>query len=118
MAGIYGMSDIAGLMVLEKQNNTFLNGGSTKDYSDSMAQKLDEHIKTMLEERYVIVKKRLEEYRGCIERIVSSLNEHETIDGEHLREVISAFEVEMNMESNLKRSVQSPSATLDEGTSK
>ena len=64
MAGIYGMSDIAGLMVLEKQRNTFLNGGTTKDYSDSMAQKMDEHIKQTLAERYVIVKERLEEYRG------------------------------------------------------
>lgn len=102
MAGIYGMSDIAGLMVLEKQRNTFLNGGTTKDYSDSMAQKLDDHIKKTLEDRYAIVKERLVEYRGCIERIVSSLNEHETIDGEHLRELIVRFEQEHAMESKLQ----------------
>ncbi len=102
MAGIYGMSDIAGLMVLEKQRNTFLNGGTTKDYSDSMAQKLDDHIKQTLEDRYAIVKERLVEYRGCIERIVSSLNEHETIDGEHLRELIAGFEQENAMESKLQ----------------
>ena len=106
MAGIYGMSDIAGLMVLEKQRNTFLNGGSIKDYSDDMAQKLDEHIKKTLEDRYKIVKERLEEYRECIERIVASLGEYETIDGEHLRELIAAFEVEMNMESKLQHPVQ------------
>ena len=102
MAGIYGMSEIAGLMVLEKQRNTFLNGGTTKDYSDNMAQKLDEHIKKTLEERYVLVKERLVEYRGCIERIVSSLNEHETIDGEHLRELIAGFEQENAMASKLQ----------------
>ena len=102
MAGIYGMSDIAGLMVLEKQRNTFLNGGTTKDYSDSMAQKLDDHIKQTLEDRYAIVKERLVEYRGCIERIVSSLNEHETIDGEYLRELIAGFEEEYAMESKLQ----------------
>ncbi len=107
MASIYGMSDIAGLMVLEKQRNTFLNGGSIKDYSDDMAQKLDDHIKQTLEERYKIVKERLKEYSGCIERIVSSLNERETIDGVHLRELIVAFEVEMNMESKLQHPVQS-----------
>ncbi len=94
MAGIYGMSDIAGLMVLEKQRNTFLNGGTSKDYSDKMAEKLDEHIKSMLQERYEIVKIRLEAYRPCIESIVASLNEHETIDGIHLRELISAYEKE------------------------
>ena len=39
MVGMYGMSDVAGLMVLEKQRNVFLNGGQTlKDYSDDMAK--------------------------------------------------------------------------------
>ncbi|MDD2384708.1 MAG: ATP-dependent zinc metalloprotease FtsH [Sulfurospirillaceae bacterium] len=102
MAGIYGMSDIAGLMVLEKQRNTFLNGGTSKDYSDKMAEKLDEHIKSMLQERYEIVKIRLEEYRECIESIVASLNEHETIDGEHLRELISAYENKKGIVSEIR----------------
>jgi cell division protease FtsH len=102
MAGIYGMSDIAGLMVLEKQRNVFLNGGSTKDYSDNMAEKLDEHIKSMLQERYVIVKERLEEYRECIERIVATLSEHETIDGEVLRGLIEAYEIEFNIPTKMK----------------
>ena len=102
MVSIYGMSDVAGLMVLEKQRNTFLNGGTTKDYSDKMAENLDEHIKKTLQERYVIVKERLEEYRECIERIVAKLGEYETIDGEQLREVIVAFEEEFNIPSKLK----------------
>jgi len=102
MVSIYGMSDVAGLMVLEKQRNTFLNGGTTKDYSDKMAENLDEHIKKTLQERYVIVKERLEEYRECIERIVAKLGEFETIDGEQLREVIVAFEEEFNIPSKLK----------------
>lgn len=102
MVCIYGMSDVAGLMVLEKQRNTFLNGGTTKDYSEKMAEKLDEHIKETLQTRYVLVKERLEEYRECIERIVAKLSEYETIDGEQLREVIETFEVEFNIPSKLK----------------
>ena len=102
MAGIYGMSDIAGLMVLEKQRNTFLNGGTVKDYSDSMAEKLDEHVKSTLHARYEIVKGRLEEYRECIERIVASLNEHETIDGDLLRSVIKTYEIEFNIPSKMR----------------
>ena len=102
MVSIYGMSNVAGLMVLEKQRNTFLNGGTSKDYSEKMAEKLDEHIKQTLEERYVDVKARLEEYRGCIEEIVKSLNEHETIDGEHLRKLIVAFESENAIPSKLR----------------
>lgn len=106
MAGIYGMSDIAGLMVLEKQRNVFLNGGTTKDYSDKMAEKLDDHIKNTLQERYEIVKVRLEEYRGCIEMIVATLAEHETIDGEILRGLIETFETEAGIESKLKSSLK------------
>ncbi|WP_263833692.1 ATP-dependent zinc metalloprotease FtsH [Sulfurospirillum oryzae] len=102
MVSIYGMSDVAGLMVLEKQRNTFLNGGTTKDYSEKMAEKLDEHIKETLQARYVIVKERLEEYRECIERIVAKLSEYETIDGVQLREVIEAYEAESNIPSKLK----------------
>ena len=103
MVSIYGMSDVAGLMVLEKQRNTFLNGGTTKDYSEKMAEKLDEHIKEKLQERYLIVKERLVEYRECIERIVTKLGEYETIDGEQLREVIEAYEVEFNIPSKLNK---------------
>ena len=49
MVSMYGMSDVAGLMVLEKQRATFLNGGqSIKDYSDKMAEKVDEFVKALL----------------------------------------------------------------------
>jgi cell division protease FtsH len=99
MVGIYGMSEVAGLMVLEKQRNTFLMGGSTKDYSEKMAENLDEYIKSMLDERYAIVKERLETYREGIERIVVELREYETMDGDKLREIISAFEKEFDMPS-------------------
>jgi len=102
MVGIYGMSEVAGLMVLEKQRNTFLMGGSTKDYSEKMAENLDEYIKSMLNERYVIVKERLESYRECIERIVVVLREFETINGDKLREIISSFEKEFDMPSLMR----------------
>ena len=111
MVSIYGMSDVAGLMVLEKQRNTFLNGGTIKDYSDKMAEKLDEHIKKTLQERYEIVKERLNEYRECIERIVTKLNEYETIDGDQLREVIDTFEKKFQLTSKLKHPISHISAS-------
>ncbi|QIR75378.1 ATP-dependent zinc metalloprotease FtsH [Sulfurospirillum diekertiae] len=114
MVSIYGMSDVAGLMVLEKQRNVFLNGGTTKDYSDKMAENLDEHIKNTLQDRYVIVKERLEEYRECIERIVAKLSEKETIDGEQLREIIEAYEIEFNIPSKLKHSISPMPKTTEE----
>ena len=102
MVGIYGMSDVAGLMVLEKQRNTFLMGGSTKEYSEKMAENLDSYIKSMLNERYEAVKERLETYSECIERIVVELREYETINGDKLREIIKAFEEEFDMPSLMR----------------
>ena len=93
MVSMYGMTDVAGLMVLEKQRNVFLNGGQTlKDYSDDMAQKLDEFVKSFLNERYEAVLATLELYRGAIEKMVESLYEEETIEGEKVRAIIKEFE--------------------------
>ncbi len=99
MASIYGMSDVAGLMVISRQNNSFLGGSSSSDCSDKMAEDLDTYIKNILDERYKEVVKKLEEYKECIENIVVSLNKHETIDGDQLREIIHAYEEEKGIKS-------------------
>lgn len=102
MVSMYGMSDVAGLMVLEKQRATFLNGGQTiKDYSDKMAEKVDEFVKTLLHERYTAVLGLLEIYKGAIENMVSALYEEETIEGKRVREIIKNYEEENGLESRL-----------------
>ena len=103
MVSMYGMTEVAGLMVLEKQRNIFLNGGQTlKDYSDDMAQKLDEFVKSFLNERYEAVVATLESYKGAIENMVSALYETETIEGAKVREIIKTYEEENNMPSRLQ----------------
>lgn len=102
MVSMYGMSDVAGLMVLEKQRATFLNGGqSIKDYSDKMAEKVDEFVKSLLHERYTAVLGLLEIYKGAIENMVSALYEEETIEGKRVREIIKSYEEENGLESRL-----------------
>jgi cell division protease FtsH len=91
MATLYGMSDdeVAGLMVLTKQNNQFLGGGqSTKDYSDQMAHNLDNYIKTMLDTRYKAVIKSLEENREAMEEMTAELLNVEVITGKRVQEII------------------------------
>ncbi len=103
MVSLYGMSEVAGLMVLEKQRNTFLTGGqSIKDYSDDMAKKLDEYVKNMLDERYKIVKKTLSDYKPAIERMVEALYEAENIEGEKVVEIIKTYEEENGLPTRLK----------------
>ena len=102
MVSMYGMSDVAGLMVLEKQRATFLNGGqSIKYYSDKMAEKVDEFVKALLHERYTAVLGLLEIYKGAIENMVSALYEEETIEGKRVREIIKNYEEENGLESRL-----------------
>jgi cell division protease FtsH len=91
MATLYGMSniEIAGLMVLSKQNNQFLGGGqTTKDYSDEMAHKLDMHIKQTLNDRYNAVLEVLKENKGAIEQMTAELLDLEVISGKRVQEII------------------------------
>ena len=92
MVSMYGMSEVAGLMVLEKQQNRFIPGATSKDYSEKMAEHLDEYVKTMLDERYKRVLGTLREYSEAIENIVKELFEKETIEGELVRKIIKEFE--------------------------
>ncbi len=101
MVGIYGMTDVAGLMVLEKQRSTFLQGGSTKEYSSKMAEDVDQFIKEFLDERYKVVLKTLRTYNDAIENIVVALYETENIDGKQVVDIIEKFEKEHNMKSRL-----------------
>ena len=102
MVGIYGMTDVAGLMVLEKQRNTFLQGGTTKEYSSKMAENADQYIKDFLNERYEVVLQTLRTYKDAIEDMVTTLYETETMEGKKVVEIIRNFETRNNMESRLK----------------
>ncbi len=92
----YGMSEVAGLMVLEKQRNSFLGGGmgQTKDYSEKMSEELDSYIKAKLTERYAVVKEKLETYRDVMESMTAELLEIEVLEKDRVEEIISGFEKE------------------------
>jgi len=90
MACVYGMSDIAGLMVLEKRSNQFIGGQSHKDYSEQTAKELDAYIKNTLDERYLHVLETLEENSKSINEMANELLEIEVISGERVREIIKA----------------------------
>jgi len=93
MVKIYGMTDVAGLMVLEKQTNKFLGGfAESKDYSEKLQQQVDEFVKNFLDERYKIVKEKLKKYSPVIEQMVKELYDKEVIDGNRVRELIKAFD--------------------------
>ncbi|MDH5465023.1 MAG: cell division protein FtsH, partial [Thiovulaceae bacterium] len=103
MVQVYGMSEVAGLMVLEKQRNSFIGGGmqSSREYSEKMAEGMDTFIKDELAAHYEAVKQRLEEYRDAVEEIVKVLYEKENIGGDIVRNLISEFEEKNGLETKL-----------------
>jgi cell division protease FtsH len=102
MVMIYGMTEVAGLMVLEKQSNKFLGGGfaQSRDYSEKLQEEVDSFIKQTLQERYKHVKNILKKYTPVIERMVEELYEKEVIDGERVRELIKEFETTKENDEN------------------
>ena len=102
MISVYGMSDVAGLMVLKRSENSFLGGGmASTDYSEKMAEDIDLHIKSTLNERYTYVKETLHDYNQAIEEMTAVLLDVEVIEGKKVREIIDTYEKENNLESRL-----------------
>ena len=93
MVKIYGMSDVSGLMVLEKMTNRFLGGfPAERDYSEKMQESVDEFVKNFLDKRYETVKEKLKKYTPVIKRMVKELYEKEVIEGTFVRELIKAYD--------------------------
>jgi len=92
MVSMYGMSDVAGLMVLEKQTNRFLGGfAQQREYSEKTQEEVDKFIKEFLQQRYEKVKETLKKYAPVIEAMVKELYEKEVIEGKRVRELIDAY---------------------------
>ncbi|HIQ47233.1 MAG TPA: ATP-dependent metallopeptidase FtsH/Yme1/Tma family protein [Sulfurovum sp.] len=102
MISVYGMTDVAGLMVLSRSSNSFLGGGAVStDYSEKMAEDMDNYIRSTLNERYNFVKNTLSQYAQAIEEMTAVLLDVEVIEGKKVRDIIENFEKENNMESRL-----------------
>jgi len=102
MISVYGMSEVAGLMVLEKSQQSFLGGGmAQKDYSEKMAEKIDDTVKSMLDEHYNRVKNTLRDYNDAIENMTLVLLDLEVIEGYKVRSIIKEYEEANNLDSRL-----------------
>ena len=95
MISVYGMSDVAGLMVLSRTQSSFLGGGMvSNDYSEKLAEEIDIYIKQTLNERYEFVKETLSNYRGAIEKMAQVLLDVEVIEGSLVKEIIKEYREE------------------------
>ena len=115
MISVYGMTDVAGLMVLSRSQNSFLGAGAVStDYSDKMAEEMDNYIRSTLNERYSFVIETLETYRGAIENMTEELLSTEVIEGKTVRRIIEEYEVEKKIPSRLAHMKKGESTKKDE----
>ncbi len=59
-----------------------------RHYSEATAQKIDREVKRLIDEAYQKAKDLLTAHRGHLEEVARGLLEFETLDGEHIREII------------------------------
>jgi cell division protease FtsH len=107
MVMVYGMTDVAGLMVLSRQQSSFLGGGMvSNDFSEKMAEEIDAFIKKTLHERYEYVKTTLNEYHDAIEDMASILLDVEVMEGDKVQSIIKEFEEENGMKSRMAHYIE------------
>ncbi|MEX1048307.1 MAG: ATP-dependent zinc metalloprotease FtsH [Akkermansiaceae bacterium] len=94
----WGMSEKLGMVEYgEGDGPVFLGrgdmGGRRTNYSESTAKTIDEEIKLFIDNAYAIATRVLEEGRDKVELIAKALLEFETLDANHLRDIIDHGEM-------------------------
>nr|YP_009399996.1 Cell division protein FTSH [Tolypiocladia glomerulata]ARW69815.1 Cell division protein FTSH [Tolypiocladia glomerulata] len=89
----FGMSNIGPLSLETEDSNPFLGRGmgSSNDYSDEIAIKIDSQIQTIVEECHYHTKEIIRNNRVIIDKLVDILIEKETIDGDEFRSIIEQY---------------------------
>jgi cell division protease FtsH len=90
MVRTYGMSKTLGPLSYDRGRPVFLEApwSQPKDYSEETARKIDEEVKTILDEAYEKAKSVLTENYEKLKNIASILLDKEIIEGEELKKLL------------------------------
>jgi cell division protease FtsH len=94
-----GMSEL-GLLAFEADGELFSGRGgslSNTDYSEELASKIDQQVRTIAKRCHQDALKLLGEYRNLIDELVDQLIEAETIEGEDFRKLVVAYQERNNI---------------------
>ena len=89
----FGMSDI-GQFSLEAGNQEVFLGRdlmTRSDASDTMARKVDEAVRRIVQSCYTDTVKLVAEHRACMDRVVEVLIEKESLDGDEFRAIVGEY---------------------------
>lgn len=89
----FGMSSIGPLSLENEDSNPFLGRGmgNMNEYSDEIAQKIDQQIQNIINECYERTIDIIKNNRVIIDKLVDILIEKETIDGQEFRSIIQQY---------------------------
>ncbi|MDR1572861.1 MAG: ATP-dependent zinc metalloprotease FtsH [Clostridiales Family XIII bacterium] len=87
----YGFSDRIGPVNYSSADEVFLGKdfSTRKNFSEEMASKIDEEVRTLIEEAYVTAENILKEYSKELRIIADALLETETLDGEQFEDLFT-----------------------------
>ncbi len=96
----YGMSDLGQVIYGEKNHEVFIGRdlGHTKNYSESMAQKIDEAVKKYVDEAYKRAKETITKNKKTMEKIAAELIEKETLSRDEFLAHFDSPEKELEKE--------------------
>ncbi|MCJ8312340.1 MAG: ATP-dependent zinc metalloprotease FtsH [Pseudomonadales bacterium] len=79
MVAKIGFSKELGPILYEKEEQSYLGGGSSSDFSQATREKVDSEVRKILETAYANTSKILEEKRDVLEAMKDALMEYETL---------------------------------------
>jgi len=94
----WGMSDVMGpLAYAKKEGNMFLGEGATSQtYSEDTAVMIDQEIKRIVVENYVMAKGLLVKHHAILDNVARALLDRESLDGEEINQIIAGTSPELS----------------------
>ncbi len=93
----YGMSDEIGPIFLGGDVEVFIakDWGHQRNYSETVAARIDQEVRRILEEQYARAENILKEHADVLDRLTDILIEYERITGEEFIKIFNGEEVEL-----------------------
>ncbi len=91
----WGMSSLGMISFAEGGEYVFLarEMSRPREYSEATAQQIDAEVKRIIDEAYARAKELLESHRANVEKVAKALLEYETLDANHIKEIIEFGEI-------------------------
>ncbi|MGC4014036.1 MAG: ATP-dependent zinc metalloprotease FtsH [Luteolibacter sp.] len=84
----WGMSDKLGMVEYGESSGDMFGRGPRMSYSSATAKLIDEEVKNIIDHAYAEAKRLLLERREMLELIAQALLEYETLDADHIKDLI------------------------------